>query len=89
MSELTGLPDFNFPGQLGMVARSGTPRPTVERVSLALNRALQQAESNSQALVTSGIELTPMTPDQFAELIRKDIQKYNLAVKIAGVKGTL
>lgn len=86
VSEITGIADFHFPGQLGMVARAGAPKPVIERLSAALGKAALSPDVVSRMLNSGGLDMTPTTPEQFAELIREDIKKYALAVKISGAK---
>lgn len=84
-AEAASLPGFGFPGTAGFVARAGTAKPIIDRLSGALVKALQQPEV-IERINSLGTEATPSTPEQFAELMRADIKKYAEAIKLAGVK---
>jgi tripartite-type tricarboxylate transporter receptor subunit TctC len=80
-----GLPDFDFPGELGLLAPAGTSRPQVEKLSGALARAVKRTEV-IQRLTTLGMEPVGSTPDELAARMRADIARYTQAVKISGAK---
>jgi len=86
VAEVTGMADFSFLGQMGVVVKAGTPRPVIDRVSGALRKALTNQAAADRVFTTSGIELMPTTPEQFADLIRADIAKYTRAVKVSGAR---
>ncbi len=86
IAEATGLKDFNIAGQQGLFLRAGTPKPIVDRVAGSLLKAMAIPEIQSRVIETGGVELMPLTPEQFTELIRGDIRKFSEAVKLAGVK---
>lgn len=77
--------DFHFQSQGGLVARAGTPRPTVEKLSAAMAKALSQPD----VLATGqrvGYEVLPKNTAEFADLIREDLQKYVSLAKARGIK---
>ena len=85
IAEAAGLPDFDFAGQMGMVTRSGTPQPIIDKLSAILNNASLQPEVVSKAAAI-GIDMTPTSPAQLADLMRNDLKKFAQAIKISGIK---
>jgi len=85
IAEAAGLPGFGFSPTSALVARAGTPRPIIDKLSAALGKAALRPDVVEKALA-SGNQMAPGTPEQLAEIIRTDIKKYAEAVKIVGVK---
>ena len=80
-----GLPRFEVTTWYGILAPAGTPRPVVERLKGELGKIMHSSELKErlEALATD-----PMTstPEQFADLIRREIAKWREVVREAGVK---
>jgi tripartite-type tricarboxylate transporter receptor subunit TctC len=86
VAEITGLKDFNFPGQQGFVVKAGTPQSTIDRLGASIRKAALQPDLYAKVLETTASEMTPNTPAQFAEIIQADIKRYSNAVKVSGAK---
>ena len=84
VKDALGIADFDFAASVGMVARSGTPAATIERLSSALNQALNTPEMAAFG-GRSGFEVTPSTPAQMGEAIRNDLRKFAQVVKDAKI----
>jgi tripartite-type tricarboxylate transporter receptor subunit TctC len=69
----------------GLIGPKGLPRPIVDRVNGDLNKALQTKEMQDR-LAADGVSAAGGTPEQFAALIKKDIEVWRDVVKKAGVK---
>lgn len=69
----------------GLIAPKGLPRPILDRVNGDLNKALQTKEMQER-LAGDGVSAAGGTPEQFATLIKKDIEVWRGVVKKAGVK---
>jgi tripartite-type tricarboxylate transporter receptor subunit TctC len=69
----------------GLIGPKGLPRPIVDRVNGDLNKALQTKEMQDR-LAGDGVSAAGGTPEQFAALIKKDIDVWRAVVKKAGVK---
>lgn len=81
----SGLPGFEVPGWYGILAPAKTPPAIVERLRQELASALNdQALKNK--LYEIGIEPAPMSTNQFADFLRKDIQKWATVIKEAGIE---
>ena len=80
-----GVPDFDASLCYGLVAPAGTPRPVIDRLNKALRSALASDEVKKQ-LELDGTEITPSTPEQYADFIDKDEKKWSELAKASGVE---
>jgi tripartite-type tricarboxylate transporter receptor subunit TctC len=80
-----GVPNFDAVLAYGLVAPAGTPRPVIERLSKALRDALASEDVKKQ-LGFDGTEITPSTPEQYADFIDRDEKKWSELVKASGVE---
>jgi tripartite-type tricarboxylate transporter receptor subunit TctC len=67
------------------VAPAGTPRPVIDRLNRELRTALASDEVKKQ-LGLDGTEITPGTPEAYADFIDKDERKWSELVKASGVE---
>lgn len=81
----SGLPGFDAALYYGLVAPAGTPRPVIDTLNKALRAALASDEVKKQ-LALDGTEITPGTPEAYAEFIDKDERKWSELVKASGVE---
>ena len=80
-----GFPRVSFVNWFGLVAPAATPKAVVAR----LHREIQTfgtAHETRQRLEAMGLESASATPDEFAALIRADLQRMNLLIRDAGIK---
>jgi tripartite-type tricarboxylate transporter receptor subunit TctC len=80
-----GLPGFDASLYYGLAAPAGTPRPIIAKLNKALRDALASDEVKKQ-LGNDGTEITPGTPEDYADFIDKDEKKWSGLVKISGVE---
>ena len=80
-----GLPGFDASLYYGLVAPAGTPRPVIDRLNGALRAALATDEVKKQ-LALDGTEITPGTPEDYADFIDRDERKWSELVKASGVE---
>jgi tripartite-type tricarboxylate transporter receptor subunit TctC len=66
-------------------APAGTPRPIIDKLNKALRAALASDEVKKQ-LGNDGTEITPGTPEDYADFIDKDEKKWSQLVKASGVE---
>jgi len=69
----------------GLIGPKGLPRPIVERVNGELNKALK-AKDMEEKLAADGVTAAGGTPEQFAAIIKRDIEVWRGVVQRAGVK---
>jgi tripartite-type tricarboxylate transporter receptor subunit TctC len=80
-----GVPGYSAPPWAGVIAPKGVPRPIVDRLNAAINRALQ-SPAMRQFYETIGDEPAGGTPEEFAALIAADSQKWSEVIKRAGIR---
>ncbi len=80
-----GLSGFDASLYYGLVAPAGTPRPVIDRLNSELRAALASDEVKQQ-LGLDGTEITPGTPEAYADFIDKDERKWSELVKASGVE---
>jgi tripartite-type tricarboxylate transporter receptor subunit TctC len=80
-----GVPGYSAPGWVGVIAPAGLPRPILDKLNAAANRAIR-----SPAFATwnanTGNEPGGGTPEQFAALIAGDSKKWGDVIKRAGIR---
>jgi len=69
----------------GLVGPKGLPRPIVDRVNGELNKALKSKDMEEK-LAADGVAAAGGTPEQFAALIKRDIDTWRKVVQTAGIK---
>src|SRR6266545_2075490 len=80
-----GLSGFDASLYYGLVAPAGTPRPIIDKLNKALRDALASDEVKKQ-LGNDGTDITPGTPEDYADFIDKDEKKWAGLVKQSGVE---
>ena len=84
-SGIAGLNDFEINSWVGLLAPAKTPKAIVERLTTELNAVLDDLEVRDK-LNIMGISAAPGTADIFGEEIKRDLARYGLVVKAAGIK---
>jgi len=79
-----GLPGFDASLYYGLAAPAGTSRPIIDKLNKALREALA-SDGVKQQLGADGTEITPGSPEDYAELIDKDEKKWSQLLKASGV----
>jgi tripartite-type tricarboxylate transporter receptor subunit TctC len=80
-----GLPGFEVTAWFGLIAPRGTPPETVARLNEEVRKAVASSEMR-EAISAQGFEPSASTPEQFSELIRREIAKWMQVVKTSGFK---
>ena len=80
-----GIPDFEATSWVAILAPAKTPRPVIEKLNSELNAVLADPAIVAR-LGQLGIAATPGSPEQLAEQIRNDLDKYGKVVKAANIK---
>lgn len=84
MREL-GYDSFEFNGWLGILAPAGTPQPIIDRLHKAVEAAV--ATPKVQELYTTlGMEPTVLSPTEYAQALRTDLERYQLIADNAGIE---
>ena len=80
-----GLPGYNSGLWFGIMVPKGTPRPIVDRLNLAVVKAVQSQDMGDQ-LAAQGADPVSGTPEEYARFIREDYDTIGRVVKSAGIK---
>jgi len=80
-----GMPDFNTPLWLGLVAPAGTPRPIIEKLASAAKQVMRTPEAK-ETLNKQGYDPVESGPDQFAAFIRSELARWSAVARDAGLK---
>ena len=80
-----GLTGFEASLYYGLVAPAGTPRPIIDKLNTELRAALASEDVKRQ-LALDGTEVSPSTPEQYADFIDQDERKWSELVKASGVE---
>ena len=79
------MPGYSAPTWSGVIGPAGLPRPIVDKLNAAVNRAIK-TQPFIDRFGSIGDEPAGGTPEQFAETIAKDSAKWGDVVQRAGVK---
>jgi tripartite-type tricarboxylate transporter receptor subunit TctC len=79
------LPGYDASTWGGILAPAGTPKDVVAKLNSSINAALKLEDVRSR-LMGAGIEIQGGTPEQFAEVIRTEVDKWGRIVKEAGIQ---
>jgi tripartite-type tricarboxylate transporter receptor subunit TctC len=81
----SGLPGFEVIGWWGMLAPAKTPRATIDRLNREVRAVLEVPEVR-KSLIDQGMDPAGGPPEEFAALIRADMDKWGDVGKRLGVK---
>ena len=79
-----GLPNYSFHVYMGLVAPAGTPTPVVMRLAKAL-KAAQAREAVRERFRKDSAEAGSMSPEEFTEFLRQDLQRNIKVVADLGI----
>lgn len=80
-----GLKDFEINSWVGLLAPARTPKPVIQKLSVALQKVLSAPEMRDR-LASLGIVAMPGTPEDFGREIVADLEKNKEIVKTANIK---
>ncbi|MEI6116304.1 MAG: tripartite tricarboxylate transporter substrate binding protein [Burkholderiales bacterium] len=81
----SGVADFEVNSWFSIMAPAGTPKDIVERLNTELNAVLAMPETRER-LDALGVTVTPGTPEELRNEIRRDLARYGSVVKSAGIR---
>ncbi len=79
------VPGYEFTGWVGCFVPAGTPRAIVDALNSALRRTLEHSDVATR-LTDLTLDPLHMTPEQFAQRLQADYDKYARVVRISGAK---
>jgi tripartite-type tricarboxylate transporter receptor subunit TctC len=81
-----GLPGFEYSPWYGVFAPAGTPAPVLAKIHAAINKVLAEPEIRDK-LGKQGLEVQPMTREEFAAIVHTDMPKWAKVIRDLGIKG--
>lgn len=79
-----GMPNFDTSLWLGLMGPAGLPKPIVEKLTTAADKALQSPDAQ-KALVKQGYDAHYLGPDQFAAYIKSENKRWSAVAHAAGL----
>ena len=80
-----GVPGYAAPTWSGVIAPAGVPRPIIERLNAAINRAIA-SQIFRDRFASIGDEPAGGSPEDLAEVIRSDSAKWGDVIRRAGAR---
>ena len=80
-----GVPGYKFDSWIGLLAPAATPKAEVERINAAMQKVLADP-AVQQRFNNLGVELAPMSSDDFGKLLRADWDTAGAIVRASGAK---
>jgi tripartite-type tricarboxylate transporter receptor subunit TctC len=79
------VPGYEFVAWVGSFVAAGTPRAIVDRLNGELRKAVAHPNT-AKILGAQTLDPMPMSPEDFATLLKKDYDKYERVIKLSGAK---
>ena len=80
-----GLKDYSAVGWQGLMVPAGTPQATVSRLNAEVVKILADPALRER-YASQGLEVAPGTPQQMADFIRRDTERWRQAVAASGAR---
>ncbi len=81
----SGVPGFEFTLWFGVWGPAGMPADVVDKISKDVNRALASPDVRER-LAKLGNDTMSMSPAEFSQFVRREIEDYARVIKAAGIK---
>jgi tripartite-type tricarboxylate transporter receptor subunit TctC len=82
-----GMPATYTPtAWIGLFAPAGTPKPIIDKLSAAMQKAAAQNPALIEKWRSYGGELKAMTPEEFTAFLKQDSQRWGQAIRGAGIR---
>lgn len=80
-----GVPGYEAPTWSGVIAPAGVPRSIIDRLNAGINKAIE-SQTFRDRFASIGDEPAGGSPEEFAEVIRKDSAKWADVIRRAGAR---
>ncbi|MDO8596125.1 MAG: tripartite tricarboxylate transporter substrate binding protein [Sulfuricaulis sp.] len=80
-----GVPGYEAPIWIGMMAPKGTPKPVIDRLNAEIMKIMARPDVR-KTWAEQGAEPLTMTPGEFEKYLNDDIAKWAKVIKGAGIK---
>lgn len=81
----SGIPGYDVTLWHGVLGPKGLPKQLVTRWNKEINRIIQTQEMKDR-FANEGLEPAPGTPENFAEVLKRDVERWKQVVREANVK---
>jgi len=81
-----GVPGYEYAPWYGMFGPGALAKPLVARLNSAVNASLADAGLREK-LAQQGLEVQSMTSEQFAEIVRGDVARWEKIIRELGIRG--
>lgn len=81
----SGIRDYEAVSWYGVLGPAGLPRDVIAKLNMEIGKVLRLPDVND-SYTKQGAEAEPGTPEQFAGLIKSEIQKWGKVVRDSGAK---
>jgi tripartite-type tricarboxylate transporter receptor subunit TctC len=81
----TGIRGFDISQWQGVLAPAGTPKTIIDRLNAEIVKSLRAPEVRERLVTQGGNEIVTGSPEEFAALIKNDLQLYAKLIKDAKV----
>jgi tripartite-type tricarboxylate transporter receptor subunit TctC len=81
----SGVPGFSYAAWVGYLAPAGTPREVVARLNADIIKAIN-APDVREKFVAVGFETQTSSPEEFAQMIQREMARMAKLVRAAGIK---
>ena len=85
LAEAAGLAGFDMRAWIGFIGPTGMPREVRARLAAETQRVLESPATRSR-LVAAGLEPGDLTPDQFADFLKVQGERFGSIIKAANIK---
>lgn len=80
-----GVPGVEVNAWFGVFAPKGTPAPVIQRINQEINEVLKMPDVQAK-LANAGVEVLGGTPQQLADFVKADDQRYGALAKALGIR---
>jgi hypothetical protein len=81
----SGFPDFEGDTQQFILAPAGTPKPIIDLLNSEISKIVNASDMKEKLLSMGYFVLIP-NPDQTAQIIKNDVDKWSKVIKSANIK---
>ena len=81
----SGVPGYDRTGWYGMMGPAGLPRDVLTKLNASIVKAVNTPEMKA-AFFKQGLEVETNTPEQFTEMIRREVEQNIKLARAAGIK---
>ena len=78
-----GVPGYEVGGWYGLATTAGTPKPVIERLNAAVNRALPELRERYAGI---GADIAGGSAAEFSAYLKSELEKWARVVKLSGAK---